>query len=195
MITHASDVDTFFKDAGNSWASCGRSHSTEMGAMSASDFAATFRLLDSMAETAMAAMLNTWPIPTRWSGVGGFPANLFHAGDSIRSKRIRESEVERKTKTTIEPAGMWKWRPRWRSIVKAWRIDKLRFIAIGVDKNMAVDHSGKILIMVLKSSTSLTLHNLHCFLFVPSAATSPLPFIAARFKNLHNEPKYNELSI
>lgn len=59
-------------------------------------------------------------------------------------------------------------------------------MAIGVPRNILVDHIGKILIRVLKSSTCETVHSLHGFAMEPSGLMSPSDLSAARLKNLIN---------
>lgn len=58
---------------------------------------------------------------------------------------------------------------------------------MGVLKKMSVDHSGMILIRVLRSSTSFTVHSLHEFPYEPSNCSSSSVCRAARFKNLHGK--------
>lgn len=83
-----------------------------------------------------------------------------------------------------EPAGIVKCGPRCLSIVRAWSIVRLLEIPIGVLRKMPVDHSGMIFIRVLRSFTSLTVHNFHVFSYEPSNCLSSSVFSAARFKNL-----------
>lgn len=87
-------------------------------------------------------------------------------------------------RTRTDPGGISKRGPKWRSVVRAWRIVRLLWAAIGVAKNMAVDHNGNTLIRVFRSSTSPTVHNLQFFSIDPSDLMSPSVFKAARLKNL-----------
>lgn len=95
-----------------------------------------------------------------------------------------EVEVEINMKTGTEPAGKWKWGPKRRSMVKAWRTAKLSWMASGVHKNKPVDHRGKIFIRLFRSSTCCTEHSFHGLLIEPSDNFVPSVFNAARFKNL-----------
>ena len=178
-------------------ASCGNNHRASMGVMGPAGWFwrwwawAIRSLLDSTrAETAMLRALRIWPRPILWRGVGEWLVSFFHNGHKIRSMRVREMAVEMNAMTKMEPAGILKWGPRWRSMVRAWRTVRLLWIPIGVDKNILVHQSGKILIRVLRSSTCWTVHNLHGFAIKPSALLSPSVFSAARFRNLHEIDEY-----
>lgn len=147
----------------------------------------TFSLFDSTnADTPMLTKLSTCPTPILWRGVSDLPAKFRHVGKRILSNRARNRGVDMRTKTRMEPAGIWKWCPTWRSIAKAWRIDKLACTPMVVPRKKVLDHSGKILIKDLKSSTSCTEQSLHRLLIEPSDFMSPSLTIAARFKNLHH---------
>jgi hypothetical protein len=87
-----------------------------------------------------------------------------------------EMVVAKRLNTRNEEAGILKWGPRWRSIVRAWRIVRLLKIPIAVLKQMPVDHIGRILISFLRSSTSSTAHSLHDLAYEPSSIASHLQF-------------------
>ncbi|KAH7838073.1 hypothetical protein Vadar_021674 [Vaccinium darrowii] len=94
-------------------------------------------------------------------------------------------QMKKDSKTSMDPAGIWKWDPRWRSMVKAWRTNRLVWIPAGVAKKMEEDHSGKILIKVLRSSTCWMVQSFHGFDIEPSGVMSSWAISAARFRNLH----------
>lgn len=96
-------------------------------------------------------------------------------------------DVERRTKTTNEPAGIEKRGPRCRSMDRAWRIVRLFRTPIGVLMKMVEDQIGKILIRVLRSSTCSTVHSLHGFAMDPFEYMSPSLFSAALFRKLHHK--------
>lgn len=132
----------------------------------------------------MARMLMTWPIPIRWRGVKGLRIIFCHIGRRKLSIVRIEMVVAKRLKTAKEEAGILKWGPRCRSIVRAWRIVRLPKTPIGVAKKIPEDHIGMILTSFLRSSTSSTVHSLHDLAYEPSSCLSPSVFCAARFKNL-----------
>lgn len=68
-------------------------------------------------------------------------------------------------KTTKDAAGILNFvAPRSRFMVRASRIVRLPEMAMVVDTITQADHIGMILIRVLRSSTSSTLHSFHDFL-------------------------------
>ncbi|EYU36220.1 hypothetical protein MIMGU_mgv1a014916mg [Erythranthe guttata] len=169
---------------------CGINHSTDITWRGPPP-----RLLDSTrAETAMLAMLNTWPMPICCRGVGRgilslllLPAvNFLQSGQRVWLARLVHSAVEINENTNIEPAGIWKPDPAtWRSVARAWRTVRLIWIPIGVAKMMLVDHSGSIFISVLRSSTCWTVHSFHGLDRAGSMSSSV--FSAARFSTLHKK--------
>lgn len=159
--------------------SCGNSHHTSIGTMALSRFDST------NAEIAMLSTLITWPIPIRCKGVRGRPISLCHVGNRKRSSRATEMDEDARTTTMMDAAGILTLEPRWRSIDRAWITDMLDWIAIGVVRNIPLDHIGKSLIRVLRSSTCCKVHSFHDLAIDPSKWRSPSVFNAARFKNLH----------
>ena len=139
------------------------------------------------AEVAILRMFSTWPSPICWRGVGDLWVSFCHIGDKNRSIIVRKMAVEIRLMTRIDPAGIWKWGPRCRSIVKAWITIKLAWTPIGVPKNILDNHNGKILKMVLRSSTCCTVHIFQGFAIKPSDPISPSVLSAARLRNLHQE--------
>lgn len=81
--------------------------------------------------------------------------------------------VEVRIKTIMEPAGILKCCPRWRSMVRAWRTVKLIRTAMGVLKKIPLDSIGSILMSDLISSTCSTEHSLHGFAMELSELMSP----------------------
>lgn len=102
-----------------------------------------------------------------------------------RSSRATEMDEDARTTTMMDAAGILTLEPRWRSIDRAWITDMLDWIAIGVVRNIPLDHIGKSLIRVLRSSTCCKVHSFHDLAIDPSKWRSPSVFNAARFKNLH----------
>ena len=107
-----------------------------------------------------------------------------HAGHKNWSSRMIVRGAETIMKTSMDPGGILKWGPRCRSMVMAWRVAKLLWMASGVLRNMPVDHSGKRVIRVLRSSTFCNVHSFHKFVIEPSGPMSPSVFRAARLRNL-----------
>jgi hypothetical protein len=70
-----------------------------------------------------------------------------------------ESAVAKMLNTRNDPAGILKCGPRCLFMVRAWRTVRLLIIAIVVLNKIPLDHSGMILIRVLRSSTSSTVHS------------------------------------
>lgn len=133
---------------------------------------------------AMLTIVSACPIPIRWRSVRGLLVSLSQRGKSRRSMMKMKTEVEINMKTGTEPAGILKRGPMRRSMVKAWMIAKLSWMAKGVHKNKPVDHNGNILTRLLRSSTCSTVLSSHGFATEPSCFVSPSVLSAARFKNL-----------
>lgn len=115
--------------------------------------------------------------------------SFFHTGYRNRSIIGREMQVDSRTKTGKDPTGILKCDTMRRSMVRAWRVVKLPWIAIGVLINILDDHKGKILMTVLRSSTCWNVHRLHGFAIEPSGFKSPSVFRAAPFRKLQQESK------
>ncbi|KAL6967383.1 hypothetical protein U1Q18_033191 [Sarracenia purpurea var. burkii] len=106
--------------------SCGTSQNTDMGTTepfwfwSSWDRAILRRFDSTTADKAMLEKHITWPTPIRCSGGGIRPAlRLLHKGNNNRSTKTMVMETETHIKTSMEPAGILKWGPRWRSMVRA----------------------------------------------------------------------------
>lgn len=96
-----------------------------------------------------------------------------------------EMAVPNRLKTRNDAAGILKWDPRCRFMVKAWSIVRLLKIPIAVPNKIPVDQSGIILSRLLRSATSSMIHSLHDLAYEPSDCLSLSVFSAARFKKLH----------
>ena len=166
--------------------SWGNSHNTNMGIVELGwwVWAILSRFDSTIADAIILRMFRIWPTPSRWRGVSDWWVSFSHNEQRKRSIRVRDMTVDIVGMTTIDPAGILKFGPRWRSIVRAWRIVKLPRIATGILKNMPVDHMGKILIRALRSSTCCKVHKLHGFAIEPTDWMSPSVFSAARLKSL-----------
>lgn len=87
--------------------------------------------------------------------------------------------------TSMVAAGIRTFSTMWRSMVRAWRTERLIWIPIGVATRMAVDHRGRSWIRVLRSSTCCTVHISHGFEVVPFSCMSPSVLSAARLSDLY----------
>lgn len=137
----------------------------------------------------MPRIFSTWPKPILlkgFTGDGFLELNFSHKGFKTLSSRATKMLAEIMTTTGTVPAGILKWGPRCRSMTRAWRTAVLLRTASGVLRRMAVDHMGKTLMTVLRSSTFCTVQRLHGFAMGASAeVVSPVKVLrAARLKNL-----------
>ncbi|KAE8655450.1 hypothetical protein F3Y22_tig00117027pilonHSYRG00061 [Hibiscus syriacus] len=160
--------------------SCGNSHQTCIGTMTPGrasrllSWTVLSRFDSTIAEIAMLRTLITWPNLIRCSGVRGLPVSFFHAGNKKRSNRAMNMDEDIRTTTIIDAAGMLNLEPSCRSIDRAWITVMLDWIAIGVVRNIPLDHIGKSFIRVFRSSTCCKLHSFHGLAIDPSESMSPL---------------------
>ncbi|EXC33227.1 hypothetical protein L484_011204 [Morus notabilis] len=124
--------------------SCGNSHKAKIGTELGPWLCATLRRFDSTTdETAMESTIIVWPALIGWRSVGARPVSFRHMGYMRRSTSGKDIELDIKTSTWKDSAGILKCEPRRRSMVRARRTVKLPWIAIGVLTNKLDDHSGK----------------------------------------------------
>lgn len=85
-------------------------------------------------------------------------------------------------KTGTDPAGIWKFGPRLRSMVWAWLTKKVEIWAREMARAMVEAQTGRIRMKHLNSSTWVTVQSLHLFFVLDSSASV---ITAALSKNLN----------
>lgn len=99
----------------------------------------------------------------------------------------------------MEPGGIWKWGPRWRSIFLACDTVNVDCWLIAVKQMIPEAHTGTILIKHFSSSICWMLQRFQWFVGEPSGFSSPSTIIAALFRHLkwnnYNKNSYNIWSI